>query len=81
MFQNTLKKPDIILMDHRMPVKTGLEASKEILAMDKNAKIIFSTADKSNKREAISIGAFSFKEKPFTIDQLVNNINKALISS
>jgi len=76
MYQNTLKKPDVILMVHRMPVKTGLEASKEILAMDKNAKIIFTTADKSIKQEALSIGAYNFKEKPFTIDRLVNNIKK-----
>jgi len=65
-------------MDHRMPKKNGIEASKEILEMDKNSKIIFTSADNSVKEEALSIGAFSFKDKPFTVEQLIENINKAL---
>ncbi len=77
-FKSFSLKPDIILMDHRMPKKNGIEASKEILKIDKNVKIIFTTADNSVKKEALSIGAFSFKNKPFTIEKLIDNINKAL---
>lgn len=33
--------PDILLMDIRMPIKSGIEAAKEILSRDNNAKILF----------------------------------------
>ncbi len=78
MFKSFSNKPKIILMDHRMPEKTGIEATKEILQIDKRVKIIFLSADVSIKEEAYAIGAFSFSEKPFTIKYLINEINKAL---
>ena len=67
-------------MDQRMPEKTGLEASEEILDLDRNVKIIFVSADSSIKEEALSIGAFSFWVKPFILDQLLDEINKAIES-
>lgn len=35
--------PDIVLMDIRMPMMTGIEAGKEILAKDPDARIIYLT--------------------------------------
>jgi len=78
MFKSFLKKPKIILMDHRMPTKNGIEASKEILQINGDTKIIFLSADDSIKEEALSIGAFSFRDKPFTIKQLIDDINRAI---
>jgi len=78
MYKRFAQKPDIILMDHRMPVKTGIEASKEILQINKYAKIIFASADESVKDLALSIGIMSFKDKPFNINRFMNNIEKAL---
>ena len=72
-------KPDVIIMDHRMPIKTGLEAAEEILEFDKNAKIIFASADKTIKQIALSIGALIFEEKPFDNTTLIENI-KSLMS-
>ena len=63
-----------------MPIKNGIDPSKEILQIDNGVKIIFASADSSIKEEAYSIGIFSFKNKPFTIDQLINNIKKAFDS-
>lgn len=65
-------------MDHRMPIKNGLDASKEILEMDGHPIIIFASADKSIREQALSMGVLSFKDKPFTLERLFNNINKAL---
>ena len=79
-FKAFLEKPKVILMDHRMPEKTGLEASEEILDIDKRVKIIFVSADISIREEALSIGAFSFWVKPFSLDQLLDEINKAIES-
>ena len=81
MFKKFSNKPDIILMDHRMPIKNGLEAAKEILEITNKSKIIFASADKSVREEAISMGIVSFKDKPFTLEKLINNIKKALTNS
>ncbi|TFG04949.1 MAG: response regulator [Promethearchaeota archaeon] len=78
MYKSFSEKPDVILMDHRMPIKNGIEATREILELDNTSKIIFTSADQSIKELALSIGAFSFKEKPFTMERLINNIQKAL---
>jgi len=78
MFKSFLKKPDIILMDYRMPIKNGIDASKEIMKIDGKTKIIFLSADNSIKEEALSIGVTKFRDKPFSINELINDITKAL---
>jgi len=80
MFKKFSIKPDIILMDHRMPCKNGLEATKEIMKMNGKSKVIFASADKSVREEAISLGARSFKSKPFSLEKLCSNIKKAMNS-
>ncbi|MHA1479796.1 MAG: response regulator [Candidatus Thorarchaeota archaeon] len=57
-------KPDIILMDHRMPVMNGTTATRKLLAMDQNAIILFISADDSVYDEAIDAGAKGFLTKP-----------------
>ena len=71
-----VEPPDVIIMDHRMPVKTGLEATKEILALNPRLNIIFASADASVEREAIELRVAAFKKKPFTLDRLLKNIEK-----
>jgi len=77
-YKSLLQKPDVVIMDHRMPIKTGLEASKEILEFDPNAKIIVATADKEIKKEMEALTIQSFKNKPFSNQRLINNIKKAM---
>jgi len=78
MYKSFSVKPDIILMDHRMPIKNGLEASKEILQIDKSSKIIFISADQTIKKSALALGALDFIGKPFTMKILIDSIKKAL---
>ena len=78
LFKSFTTKPDVILMDHRMPVKNGIEATKEILQIDKTTKIIFASADKSVKANALSIGARRFKLKPFKMQLLIQTIEIVL---
>ena len=40
-YNNFEVKPDLILMDHRMPIKNGLDAMIEILAINNQEKIIY----------------------------------------
>jgi len=78
MYKSLQEKPDIILMDHRMPIKNGIEASKEILAIDNRSKIVFVSADASIKRQALLIGAIKFIKKPFPNKFLIENIKSVL---
>ena len=50
--------PDVALLDIRMQKMTGLEAAKEILKKDKNAKILFLTTFSDNEYivQALQIG-------------------------
>jgi len=80
LYKSLSVKPDIVLMDHRMPVKNGIEATKEILEIDNHSKIIFLSADSSVENDALSIGAKRFVEKPFSIKDLIQNIEIALNS-
>ncbi len=80
MFKSFSNKPKVILMDQRMPEMSGIEASKLILEIDNRVKIIFISADVSVKEEAIAIGAFLFIEKVFTIEELIDAINRAIES-
>ena len=72
-FQNA---PDIILMDHRMPLKNGLEATKEILAINPSNNIIFISADYTVREKALEAGAIHFLEKPIDFSTLFKIIEK-----
>jgi len=52
-------KPDVALLDIRMPIMTGIEAAKEIRRMDSDAKILFLTTfdDSEYISAALNIGA------------------------
>lgn len=80
-FKSLINKPDVILMDHRMPIKNGIDTTKEILKFNINSKIIFISADKSVKNEALSVGAIHFIEKPFSVHELHDEIKKVVQSS
>ena len=76
-FSQLTQKPDIIFMDYKMPVMNGIEAMKEILEIDKTAKIFFISADDSVKELAISLGAIGFECKPISLEkfiQIIKNI-------
>jgi CheY-like chemotaxis protein len=72
-------KPDIVLMDIIMPDVSGIEATKEILKKDPNAKILALTAFALHKgKEMLEAGALEIIEKPFTKKQLIEKIESYL---
>ncbi len=75
-FNNFEEKPDIILMDHLMPVKNGLDAMAEILQINNHTKVIFASADITIKQKAIALGACAFLDKPFNLRKLLVIIQK-----
>jgi len=67
-------KPDVILMDHRMPVMNGVEAARELKRIDPSCKIIFLSADETAKESALAAGACKFKLKPVRLVELIDTI-------
>lgn len=67
-------KPDLIIMDHRMPKKEGIETTKEILSLHPEAKVLFASADNTVRDEAFAVGAVGFLSKPFTLQRLKEKI-------
>ena len=73
-------KPDLVFMDITMPNKTGLEALKEIKAMDPAATVVMCSAmgQESMVIEAIKLGAKDFIVKPFKPDRILSTVQKIL---
>lgn len=73
-------RPDITIMDITMPVLGGIDAVKDIIEIDPDAKIIMVTAagQKANMIEALKKGAADFIQKPFDMDVIVNTIEKVM---
>lgn len=69
-------KPDIIIMDYRMPVLDGLVAMKEILKKTPDAKVLFVSAEKRVEKEAFEAGAIGFFTKPTSIRTLLSEIDR-----
>jgi two-component system, chemotaxis family, chemotaxis protein CheY len=73
-------RPDLVTMDIVMPFKSGIEATKEILAFDDSALVVMCSAlgQESLVMEAIEAGAKDFIVKPFKAEDVLNVVRKAL---
>jgi two-component system nitrogen regulation response regulator NtrX len=73
-------KPDIILLDMKMPRKSGLEVLREILEEKLTIPVIFMTAygELQHINEARAMGIQYFLNKPFDISNLELLIQVAL---
>ena len=75
------EKPDLILMDHRMPVKEGIQAAKEILGFNGDAKILFISADEKIEKEVLAVGGVGFLKKPVMAEVLGETVKEHLHSA
>lgn len=73
------KKPDVVLMDLMMPEMDGIEATREILSVNPEIKIIAMTSfeEESLVHGVLSAGAISYLIKNVTSDELVKAIRDA----
>lgn len=73
-------KPDIILVDIRMPEMDGLQVLKKIREKDPEAQVIVMTAytDMETTITAMKLGAYDFLSKPFNIDECLLLISRGL---
>jgi CheY-like chemotaxis protein len=72
------EKPDLILMDLKMPVMDGLEATRLIKAKTPDLPIIALTANAfdSDRHAALEAGCDDFLSKPVNADRCIQTIAK-----
>lgn len=67
-YEETIKhKPDVIVMDYRMPKMNGADALKKIMR-DEPTSVIFISSAVEMKNELLKLGAATFIEKPKELD-------------
>jgi two-component system, chemotaxis family, chemotaxis protein CheY len=73
-------RPDVMTLDITMPEKDGLDALREIIAVDPGAKVIMCSAlgQESKVLESIKLGAKDCVVKPFQPDRVISAVAKAL---
>jgi len=66
-YRSMRTKPDVMIIDHRMPIMSGLELATQILKENPSQRVLFITADDSVKEKVRDLGIKSFLEKPVEI--------------
>lgn len=77
-------KPDVVFMDIIMPKVTGIEALKQIIAEDPDAKVIMasSVGTQSHLKDALKSGAVDFLQKPIADNdalKVLENVAKGVL--
>ncbi len=73
------RRPDVVLMDFRLPDVTGPMAARMIKKEHADAAIVFHSADESESAllDAIDAGATAYLTKDATADQIVEAVRRA----
>lgn len=70
-------KPDLVLLDIRMPVMDGLEAARHLGALESPPAVIFCTAYEDHALAAFEANAADYLVKPIRVERLRAAIGKA----
>ncbi len=72
--------PDVVTMDIVMPLKSGIDAVRGIIALDPSACVVMCSAlgQETLVAEAIQAGAKDFIVKPFKPDAVIETLKKVL---
>ncbi len=73
-------QPDVVTMDIVMPLKSGIDAVRGIIALDPGACVVMCSAlgQETLVTEAIQAGAKDFIVKPFKPDAVIDTLKKVL---
>ena len=71
-------KPDLVIMDIRMPEKSGIEGLQEIREIDPNVWFVMLTGygDLETAQQAIRFGANDYLQKPFDATEIQDVVKK-----
>jgi len=70
-------KPDLMLLDIRMPLMDGIEAAQHAQKLEPKPHIIFTTAFDAYAIKAFDLNAIDYLLKPIRLERLQTAINKA----
>jgi two-component system response regulator AlgR len=70
-------RPDIVLLDIRMPGMDGLEVANHVLQMEEKPAIVFTTAYQDHALSAFDANAVDYLLKPIRKDRLQTAIERA----
>lgn len=67
---------DIIITDIKMPIKNGIDLSKDILKLNKKQAIVVTSAHDDSKYliELINLGIKNFLQKPLEVDKIIESL-------
>ena len=73
--------PDLVIMDIRMPDKTGIEVLRELSALNKGAGtlpvvVVTAFGTSSVAIEAMQLGAYDYITKPFNLDEVLVTVQR-----
>jgi two-component system chemotaxis response regulator CheY len=73
-------RPDLVTMDVVMPQMSGIDATRKIMKLDKEARVVIVSAmgQENLVMEAINVGARDYVLKPFSADDVVRTLERAL---
>jgi len=74
------EKPDLVLLDIKMPQMDGIEALNRMKKIDKDIVVVMITAygDLDTAKEAMRLGAHDYVTKPFDLNFIKAVIREAL---
>ncbi len=74
------KKPELVILDIRMPEKTGIEGLQEIRAIDRDVSVIILTGygELQTAKDAITHQASRYMSKPFDIAEMRDAVKRAV---
>ncbi|MHC1605153.1 MAG: response regulator [Candidatus Methanofastidiosia archaeon] len=70
------ERPEIIIMDTKMPDMSGIEVTREILKINPDAIIIGATGYMNMEQGFIDAGAKKVLQKPFSLKMLIKTIDE-----
>jgi two-component system, chemotaxis family, chemotaxis protein CheY len=75
-------RPDLVTMDVVMPQMSGIDATRKILSLDPNGKVVIISAmgQESLIMEAINVGAKDYILKPFSAQDILRTVERVLAS-
>ena len=75
--------PDIILLDIALPDMNGIELQRKLIVQGYRLPIIFVTgfSEMRARAQTLAAGAIGFLDKPFSDEELIACLNKALAAN